>query len=1283
MPEDLTGQDTLLQPARVGRDARGPGPPSAASHRSNASYITAASTRGPGSFNADPKATVVSRSDLSKPDLDTLANWPLNQRNEKEFQMASETRQKECRDRINREVKIRTGTENLLEAYSKNPTQHREQRIAAERELEGSNRKIAQLRHELAEEIEKAKEIPPPMPTRLSQLFNHEASPSLYSRPTHETEETEGEDETESPTYALADLLQALEREGMGPGYYVERANSLVELLRRHPGLKFDLVWDIFGRRAQTMLLSDSREVVASGFRVMRYAISDLKSLRIMRSFHTDNMVILSLVKDGKVSVEREQALKFVRAFLDLEGGYREVSRPIVRTIVSVAESHEDRMRNICLLTLAELMVLDPELANAAGAMGIISNTLGEGMYHPSESIAGVLTYLLDSPTGRTHLKSGHELGSALAAFSDANSSEDVLRSSAKFVAALLKTWSGLMALCMNDFISLRSLSTSLYISSSTTCDMILELILDVLRIKPPSWSSSFLAGRRLTTYGRVANIKPLDSDKAKEEASGEKQELVEHFVALILAALLKSGLLGALEFTIKKEPHPQVKRKATLLLSEILNMAATILPQGWAADMHVLPDLFHLASTLHDDGRHVATSTIYQIDSVNRTLHRTGQKPFSHGFELTAEALLYASIRSTPELSRLQFTPQVDDATFRQALVETGVITHHNFMKWKWDLIEKVVEGPLLNPKRLDEAARTSKFMKRLTGFYRPFKYSFSDIRNTKPNQRYVRVGCALMKTLLSHQEGYKYLSDNKILPQIAECLAQVDRMSGLTSSAPLFSSSRVQDTLSHGYFALLGAMSSSARGLEIFGRWKMANMFYHIIELDDRDDLIKALLGSLDYTLEGVLRVILSKALTSCSTEVRIFATRLLRKYAVGSSANMDTACVEWAIDLLISQLYDTEVPVCETATTILQEACHSAAALEYVVQCRPMLDHLGEAGAPLLLRFLSTSIGYHYLDDLDYITQEMDDWCHGRNDVYVTQVEASLAQAMTSFDRNQAKAEDHHDPSPTTQGQAPPHFYRELARTQEGCRLLDSKGHFDDFVAYLERHGLEAQDAEIMLKVKGCLWAVGNVGSMDLGTPFLESTNVIALVVRIAEESAVMSLRGTATFVLGLISRSMHGQEVLAQHGWEVAVDRTGTSTGICLPRDFGRVFGFQQWPAAGRGRDGVADNLRFREEVKDGDAQNQRILELVNDLSNTVLSKTRAAELQKIKARKADGFSDPALFYKVMSILDRHHFRLPVLRFVMDLFDKDVMRKIMLDESDTDEFDTTLRPGHGGG
>lgn len=161
------------------------------------------------------------------------------------------------------------------------------------------------------------------------------------------------------------------------------------------------------------------------------------------------------------------------------------------------------------------------------------------------------------------------------------------------------------------------------------------------------------------------------------------------------------------------------------------------------------------------------------------------------------------------------------------------------------------MIQGPLLNPKRLEEAIKATKFLKRLLSFYRPFKHRFADIIDTKPNQRYVQVGCALFRTLLQSQEGVKYLAENKLLRQIAECLAQLDKMSGITSHEPVFSRARLSDTLSSGYFTMLGALSSDPKGLSMMSKWCMFSMFYHLSDLNDREDLIQMFLGAMDFTL------------------------------------------------------------------------------------------------------------------------------------------------------------------------------------------------------------------------------------------------------------------------------------------------------------------------------------------------------------------------------------------------------------------------------------------------
>ncbi|THX45207.1 hypothetical protein D6D11_07557 [Aureobasidium pullulans] len=1204
-------------------------PPQLKDHRSHSTTNLVSKTLPPGSFSSELRPTV-SRVDHGRIDFSTFDS------DQAASTVTTEQRLADYRDKIEKETKIKIGSENLLEALNtKNAKQSRDQRRLVESELNTSNRKIAQLKLDLEAELQRVKESTVSPANRLSFAIP-QRSPSNLTLLQGNLEPEELDPESESPSYVLAEILQALETEDMKPDYYVSHANELVGLFKRHPALKYDLAWSIFGLRMQMMLLSDSREVIAAGYRVLRHAITDRKSLQTIRAHHTDFLVILSLVKEAKAMVEREQALKLVRAFLDVKDGVHEVAPSVVRIIVAIAEHPEDRLRSISIMTLAELLIRSPDLVVAAGGIGTLADAMGNGAYQAPETLAAVFLHLLDLPARRGLLRSGFELSLPFAAFTEPPTSsahEDRMRSSAKVVASLFKSWSGIMTISLHDFLPARSVVSSLLIDAVAVRSIVLELLFDILRIKPPSWSSSFLAGRRLTTYGRVTNLKANDHHKPSSndpEEISKRMSLIEHFSAVVLTILLRVGLLPALMHAERDAPNLALKRKTTLLIGEVLKLANQLLPSEWSAELQVLPDLFHQATAFGQDERSQAVATVYQVDSVNRTLYRSvGGGP---GVKST-RADEFEPIKSA-EQPKVQMSANMDEAQFRGLLMECQVLNTVNYTKWRWDLIQPMIEGPLTNSRRLDEAMKATKFVHRLLGFLRPFKYRFSDAKNTKPNQRYVRAGCALVRTLLLTPEGTKYLAENKMVRQIAECLAQFDRMSGITSTTPLFSPERLADTLVGGYFAILGVLCSDQKGLQLMERWKIINMFYHIVELKGRDDLIMALLTNLDYTLDSHPRIILSKAMISGSKDVRIAATRILRKYAIrpldtSPKSSGSGECAAWAIRLLVTQLYDPEIEVCEIAIKILEEACNDNNSLEYVVKCRPALDHLGEIGAPLLLRFLSTSVGYHYLDGLDYITKEMDDWFLGRNDTYVTLVEASLARALADIPEK-AVSMFEETPEPQDFGLVPPHFYRELTRTAEGCELLKSKGHFEEFVATIQDFGMEEEDAETIIKVKGCLWAVGNVGSMELGAPFLEQSDVTQHIIEIAEKSEVLTLRGTAFFVLGLISRSLHGQEILASYHWDGTVrqwgpthpsSRTQTSPLIALQSNNSTTIPTTTSP------------------------QNAEIIKSVIKLGNTVLSNKAAADLNSFKQKKAPGLRSPQLFQKVLVVLSSHRYRLP--------------------------------------
>ena len=549
-PGEISGvREGTYPPSREGQDARSLANTLAFGPRG--ASLAPSVQQPPGSFSSDLKTVSTSRVGTPRVDLAAFTGGDYFGAG---GAISSDQRQHELRDKINKETKIKIGSENLLEALiSKNAKQTKDQRLRVESELTSSNRKLQELNLQLEDEIERSKRPPTPGRDRLSGLFQGSPLKSpVRDERLSQDHFFKAEQESESPTFILAELLQALESEGMQPDYYVDRANSLVELFKRYPTLKYDLAWPIFGLRVQTMLLSDSREVVAAGYRVTRHAIADRKSLKTIRALNTDSLVILSLIKESKASVEREQALKFVRAFLDVKDGIKELSNAVIRTVVSIAEYHEDRLRNISLLTISEILVRDPAIIVNAGGIAPLTDALVEGSYHGSESLAMSFLYLLDKPQQRLYLPSGYELGSAFTPFTDpltVHGHEEKLKSSAKLLAAILKTWPGLFVAVNKNFSAITSLLQSLQNPVPIAKDLILDLLFDVLHIQPPSWTSSFLAGRRLTTYGRVANLKAGTTEpqyKADIE-EGSSFNLVDHLTALLLAVFVQCGLVAVI----------------------------------------------------------------------------------------------------------------------------------------------------------------------------------------------------------------------------------------------------------------------------------------------------------------------------------------------------------------------------------------------------------------------------------------------------------------------------------------------------------------------------------------------------------------------------------------------------------------------------------------------------------------------------------------------------------------------------------------------------------------
>jgi rapamycin-insensitive companion of mTOR len=85
-----------------------------------------------------------------------------------------------------------------------------------------------------------------------------------------------------------------------------------------------------------------------------------------------------------------------------------------------------------------------------------------------------------------------------------------------------------------------------------------------------------------------------------------------------------------------------------------------------------------------------------------------------------------------------------------------------------------------------------------------------------------------------------------------------------------------------------------------------------------------------------------------TKLSQHIRLFATNHL-----GELIRRSPQPKAWTLRLLITQLYDPAVEVCQAAVRYLEEACEDLDVLQLVVEMQPTFEHLGELAHPLFLK------------------------------------------------------------------------------------------------------------------------------------------------------------------------------------------------------------------------------------------------------------------------------------------------------------------------------------------
>ena len=147
----------------------------------------------------------------------------------------------------------------------------------------------------------------------------------------------------------------------------VETMNRLITVLQRNVRVRFEMnMEELVTGVIPSLSDHASSKARAISYRLLRHSIYDRDSVERLLEHSLDWYLVKSLSRDNKYAAEREQALKFIRAIIDVGSersaphmfaglGRVPLSEPVMRALIAIAEHPEDPFRQICLETLAEI----------------------------------------------------------------------------------------------------------------------------------------------------------------------------------------------------------------------------------------------------------------------------------------------------------------------------------------------------------------------------------------------------------------------------------------------------------------------------------------------------------------------------------------------------------------------------------------------------------------------------------------------------------------------------------------------------------------------------------------------------------------------------------------------------------------------------------------------------------------------------------------------------------------------------------------------------------------
>ncbi|XP_029295437.1 rapamycin-insensitive companion of mTOR-like isoform X3 [Cottoperca gobio] len=963
-------------------------------------------------------------------------------------------------------------------------------------------------------------------------------------------------DLTREPSENFREILQNVAKpHGVSNMRKLGHLNNFIKLLCSisHREENFGFTYEEIIVCLRLALLNEAKEVRAAGLRALRYLIRDTTVLQKVLRLQVDYLIARCIDIQQSNEGERTQALRLVRKIITVNAMLFPSS--VANSLIAVGTDglqERDRMVRAAIAIVCELALKNPEVvAKRGGLSTILKSVIDCQLSRINEALITTILHLLNHPRTRQYVRVDVELEQILAPFTDfhyrhnADTAEGQLKedrearflSSRMAIVAAFRSWSGIINLCKAGNSGIQSLIGLLCIPNMEVRKGLLEVLYEIFRLPVPIVTQDFMEALLSVDPARFQDTWRLSDGFLAAEAkvilphrARSRPDLMDNYLAFVLSAFISSGLLEGLVEVVTSSDD-QLAVRATILLGELLHMANTILPHSHSHHLHCLPTLINMAASfdIAQQKRLRASAAVNNLKRFHEK-KKKGLKPHS----LYLDHIIRKSVsshnrrESHSRVHRDIYAIKDTEEALMLNLRDSHILNHKQNLEWNWLLIATILKWPHVNL-RNNKDEHMHKFVRRLLYFYKPSSklYAGLALDHAKARQLTV-VGCQFIEFLMeSDEDGQGYLED-----LVKDMVSWLSSSSGLKPERCL-QSNGLLTTLSQHYFLFLGTLSAHPQGVKLLEKCGLFQCLLNLCSVKNQDAVLKLAVSTLDYSRDGLARVILSKILTAATDVCRLYATKHLRVLLRASVEFFSS----WGMELLVTQLHDHSKAVSMEALDILDEACEDKANLHALIQLKPALSHLGDKGLLLLLRFLSIPKGFSYLNERGYVSKQLDKWQKEYNLKYVDLVEEQLNEALTTYRKpvdgdNYVRRSNQRLQRPNVY--LPVHLYGQLVHDKTGCHLLESQSVVPDLSYSVRSPMLDTWEG--IKQLKAALWALGNIGSSNWGLNLLQEENVIPDILSLAQNCDVLSVRGTCVYVLGVISKTRQGCEVLKQYGWD---------------------------------------------------------------------------------------------------------------------------------------------------